>query len=152
MNYPTLFFLVATVALTSCSSNKWTFEPSPAKPVVLEDPTIPETTFDYLHEDPTLQEIIAGYDYLHDLHEHNRIPGDTKDMHGTPASFDMIVQQPSGDVLYPFSWTFYVVLDGQAGFTNCYTVGRESKISEWKLERAWRVDTNGATIKEWQLK
>jgi hypothetical protein len=73
-------------------------------------------------------------------------------MHGDPVPVNMVIQQPSRDVIYPFSWTFGVVLNGHAGFTNYYTVGRESKSSDWKLERAWRVDTKGVTIKEWQLK
>ena len=58
-----------------------TFEPSSAKPVALKD--------------PTMQEIMAGYDFLHDLHEHNLIPGDTKDMHGDPVPVNMVIQRPS---------------------------------------------------------
>lgn len=138
MNRLAYFFLSGAVTLVGCSHDQGTFEPSSAKPVALQD--------------PTMREIMAGYDFLHDLHEHNRIPGDAKDMHGDPVPVNMVIQQPSRDVTYPFSWTFGVVLTGQAGFTNWYTVGRESKSSDWKLERAWRVDTNGVTIKEWQLK
>lgn len=131
-------YLLTALFLAGCSSNQWTFEPASGKK--------------YAVKDPTTLEIMAGYDYLHGLHEHSLIPGDTKEMHGTPAKITREVQLPPKEVEYPFSWTYYIVLNGQPGFTNCYTVGRASKTGEWRLERAWRVDVNGLTVKEWQLK
>jgi hypothetical protein len=132
-----LIFVVIGI-LTGCSSNQATVHPPSAKKDAMQNSTVVE--------------ILAGYDYLAYLHKHHLIPGDTRGVKGTADSGHLNLSQLPPDVTYPFSWTYFIILDGQAGFTNCYTVGRESKSSGWKLERAWRVDTNGATVQEWQLK
>ena len=104
-------------------------------------------------DDPRVIAITSAYEYLLGLHRQNRIPGELKDVHGTVREIDFALPAPiPNEVRHPFSWTFYVVRDGQESFTHCYTVGRETKISGWQLQRAWRTDSEGNIVKEWSVK
>jgi hypothetical protein len=102
-------------------------------------------------DNPIAREVVSAYNYLLDLHRQNRIPGDSKDMHGTIRPIELELTPPYV-VKYPFFWTFYVHVNGEGSFTNCYTVGRETGASVWHLQRAWRTDSEGQTVKEWPIK
>jgi hypothetical protein len=52
---------------------------------------------------------------------------------------------------YPDTVTFALEKAGKADAYH-YTLSRESKKSAWKLEKAWRTDTSGKTVEEYQVK
>jgi hypothetical protein len=96
-----------------------------------------------------LPEIGAGSKYMLEMKKEGRLPGFPKDKHG--MSYLKMSPAQVLELKYPFSIPFDVVLEGDT-FTNHYTMLRLTKDSAWKLERAWRTDTNGDTIIEWPTK
>ena len=95
--------------------------------------------------------LVSASNFLLELHKESRLPGDSKDEHGELMSENVPF---SGSVpteaVYPLVRTFYMVKTGDT-FTNHYTVGRQSKDSEWILQRAWRTDSQGRTIEDWPV-
>lgn len=93
-----------------------------------------------------LPEIKAASKYLLELKKEGRLPGFPKEQHG--MSYLRMSPAQVLEVRYPFSVPFDVVLEGDS-LTNHYTMLRITRDSAWKLEKAWRTDTNGDTIVEW---
>jgi len=86
-------------------------------------------------------------DYVLQLHQQGRLPGDTKDAHGKITCY--LTPSDLQEVSYPLSRTFRVV---ETGATNNYTVVRLAKDSSWQLQRAWQTDSEGHVIQEWPVK
>ncbi len=57
----------------------------------------------------------------------------------------------SAEVKYPPAVTFLVTETGEV-FTNHYTLVRSEKGAAWQLDKAWRTDPQGRTVKEWPVK
>jgi|GEM_PF-696961 len=90
---------------------------------------------------PLVDEDLEGAGkFLHDLKENGQLPGFSKDDRGTTAT-----PEPN-----PNSVTFNYGKSGDSSIYH-YTVGRESKESPWKLQKAWRADQNGRTIEEYPV-
>ena len=91
--------------------------------------------------------------FLLQLRERNRLPGVSKDEHGQIYSedFDLMVSNKIVVVEYPMERIFHLVKDGSTS-TNNYVVLKESKDAEWKLQKAWEIDSNGQILQEWQIK
>jgi hypothetical protein len=94
-------------------------------------------------------EAISGGDYLLQLHQMGRLPGDSKDDHGKITCY--LSPSDLQEVTYPLSRTFRVVKTGGTS-TNNYTVVRLTKDSSWQLARAWQTDSAGRIIEEWPVK
>jgi hypothetical protein len=86
-------------------------------------------------------------DYVLQLHQQGRLPGDSKDAHGKITCY--LTPSDLQKVTYPLSRTFRVV---ENGATNNYTVVRFAKDSSWQLQRAWQADSEGHVIQEWPIK
>ncbi|GEM_PF-3160318 len=87
--------------------------------------------------------------FLVQLKKSGHLPGVSQDSHG-----EMSVNAPLSafqEAKYPFTVTFDLIGDGDS-LTNHYTVVRPAKDAAWQLEKAWRTDTNGHTIKDWPIK
>jgi hypothetical protein len=91
--------------------------------------------------------------FLLQLHNDNKLPGISKDEHGnlTTDTFSMTVSNNSVGISRPITWTFHLVKDGSAS-TNNYTVVKQSKDGNWKIQKAWLTDSNGQIIQEWPVK
>lgn len=93
-----------------------------------------------------------GYDALKfvvELKDKDELPGVSKD-----AQMDITGSMPvapSSVATYPFWMAFQLVLAGDS-LTNHYIVSRPTKDAPWELEKAWRTDPDGHTIKEWPVK
>jgi len=90
--------------------------------------------------------------FLKTIHDQGNLPGVNKDEHGYGA-FDSITAVLSNKLIqatYPTSRTFHFVKDGETS-TNNYTVVKQTKGDDWKLQRAWETDSNGQIIKEWKV-
>ena len=92
-------------------------------------------------------EAVSAGDYVLQLHQQGRLPGDTKDAHGKITCY--LTPSDLQEVSYPLSRTFRVV---ETGATNNYTVVRLAKDSSWQLQRAWQTDSEGHVIQEWPVK
>jgi hypothetical protein len=87
--------------------------------------------------------------FLIELKKSDHLPGVPQDRHG-----DMFVNAPLSafqEAKYPFTVTFDLIAEGDS-LTNHYTVVRPAKDAAWRLEKAWRTDTDGHTIKNWPVK
>jgi len=89
---------------------------------------------------------------LKQLHELGRLPGDSKDEHGKLTSDDLqlVVSDKAVAMVYPATRTFHLVKVGETS-TNNYTLMKQSKDAEWKLQKAWLTDSNGQIIQEWPV-
>lgn len=96
-----------------------------------------------------MTEIGAATKYMIEMKKEGRLPGFPKDKHG--MSYLKMSPAQVLELKYPFSVPFDVVLEGDS-LTNHYTMLRITMNSAWKLERAWRTDTNGDTVVEWPTK
>ena len=94
-------------------------------------------------------ETISGGDFLLQLHQQGRLPGDSKDDHGKITCY--LLPSDLQEVTYPLSRTFRMVETGSTS-TNNYTVVRLTKDSSWQLQRAWQTDSEGHVIQEWPIK
>ena len=92
-------------------------------------------------------EAVSAGDYVLQLHQQGRLPGDSKDAHGKITCY--LTPSDLQEVTYPLSRTFRVV---ETGATNNYTVVRLTKDSSWQLQRAWQTDSEGRVIQEWPVK
>jgi len=88
-------------------------------------------------------EAISGGDFLLQLHQQGRLPGDSKDSHGKITCY--LLPSDLQQVSYPLSRTYQVVKTGDIS-TNNYTIVRLTKDSAWQLQRAWRTDSSGHVI------
>ncbi len=87
--------------------------------------------------------------FLVELKKSGHLPGVPQDSHG-----DMSVNAPLSafqEAKYPFTVTFDLIMNGDS-LTNHYTVVRPTKAAVWQLEKAWRTETDGHTIKDWPVK
>jgi hypothetical protein len=89
-------------------------------------------------------------EYLVTLQETGSLPGVSKNSRGVMTTGDLPMSELKGPV-YPFSRTFDVVVDGDT-FTNHYTVARSARDTAWRLQKAWRTDSEGRTMAEWPVK
>jgi hypothetical protein len=94
-------------------------------------------------------EAVSAGDYVLQLHQQGRLPGDSKDAHGKITCY--LLPSDLQEVTYPLSRTFRVVKTGGTS-TNNYTVVRLAKDSSWQLQRAWQTDSEGRVIQEWPVK
>ena len=122
--------LAAAAALVGCSKKDSPLGPSPEK-------------------NPFVVETKSAGEFLIDLHKRGLLPGDTKGSHGEILS-PVTLPFPQS-VSYPFSTTFFIVLQGES-FTNNYTVIRASKNAPWQLQRAWRTGQDGQVFEELPVK
>ena len=101
-----------------------------------------------------MAEMGAGLKFLTELKKQGRVPGVPKDSHaevtGGLHSGNLEMSELK-EAKYPFSLTFNVVLTGDS-LTNHYTIIRASSDADWQLQKAWRTDTEGRTVKEWPVK
>lgn len=101
-----------------------------------------------------MAEMSAGLKFLTELKKQGRVPGVLKDSHAEVTGglhTDNLGMSEFKEAKYPFSLTCNVVLTGDS-LTNHYTIIRASPDADWRLQRAWRTDTNGRTIVEWPVK
>lgn len=87
--------------------------------------------------------------FLVELKNGGHLPGVPQDGHG-----DMFVNAPLSafqEAKYPFTVTFDLITEGDS-LTNHYTIVRPAKGAAWRLEKAWRTDTDGHAIKNWPVK
>lgn len=96
-------------------------------------------------------EIDAAATYLTKLKRQGRLPGVSKALSRGHVGTGKLPFSLIHHFKYPFSITFYVAPTG-AWFTNHYTLLHPAKGAPWQLVKAWRTDTDGRTIKEWQVK
>jgi hypothetical protein len=88
-------------------------------------------------------EAVSAGDFVLQLHQQGRLPGDYKDAHGKITCYLLLSDLQT--VTYPLSRTFRVV---ETRATNNYTVVRLAKDSSWQLQRAWQTDSAGGVIQE----
>jgi hypothetical protein len=98
------------------------------------------------------EETAEAGNFLFDMHQQGKLPGDSKDMHGEITS-EMVPwsEVQSNQEVYPLSRTFHVAINGES-FTNNYTVVKLSENSSWQLQRAWRIGSDGHIVQEWPTK
>jgi hypothetical protein len=99
-------------------------------------------------------------EFLKKMHDDGNLPGVSKDDHGNFSSDEFtylysnnvngIVFSNAGTITYPLSRTFHLVKNGETS-TNNFALVKNSKDSDWKLQRAWETDSNGQTIQEWPV-
>jgi len=98
----------------------------------------------------TLETTAAGIVFKR-LHDEGKIPGISKNEHGQfRCDFDFMISNRPVQVTYPAIITLRGLKEGTVN-TNNYTLIKQSKDAEWKLQRAWQADSNGETIQEWPI-
>jgi hypothetical protein len=112
------------------------------------------TNFSSILTNSAMAEMSAGVKFLTELKNQGGVPGVLKDSHAVVTG-GLHTDDPElsdlKEAKYPFLLTFNVVLTGDS-LTNHYTIIRASPDADWQLQRAWRTDTEGNTIKEWPVK
>jgi hypothetical protein len=93
-------------------------------------------------------ETISGADFLLQLHQQSRLPGDSIDVHGRITC--ILLSSDLQQVSYPLSRTYQVIPTGGT-YTNNYMIVRLTKDTAWQLQRAWQTDSQGVT-EEWLVK
>lgn len=88
---------------------------------------------------------------LKQIRDQSRLPGVSKDEHGTLTSENLRFSNSLPVLTYPALRTFYFVKEGETS-TNNYTLVKQTKDSEWKLQKAWQTDSKGQIIQEWPVK
>ena len=88
--------------------------------------------------------------FLTQLKKNGELPGVQKDSHADVTTGVLPISKFQ-TAEYPFVVTFHVLLMGDS-LTNHYTVERPAAGSNWQLKRAWRTDTEGKIVNEWQIK
>jgi hypothetical protein len=84
--------------------------------------------------------------------DQGHLPGVSKGEHGD-ISFDagpLVISNVAVAMTYPASRTLHLVKDGETS-TNNYVLVKQTKDSEWKLQKAWLTDSNGQVIQEWRV-
>ena len=86
------------------------------------------------------------------LHDQGRLPGVSKNEHGdmTSDTLDSVISGRAAIPTYPISLTFHLIKEGDTS-TNNYTLVKQAKDSEWRLQRAWETDSNGLIVREWPV-
>jgi hypothetical protein len=87
------------------------------------------------------------------LHEQGRLPGDSKDEHGTVTSdtVQSVISNNAVVMFYPASRTFHLIHIDETAM-NSYTLVKQTEDAEWKLQKAWQTVSNGQIIQEWPVK
>jgi hypothetical protein len=90
---------------------------------------------------------------LQQIYEQERLPGVAENDQGNIGSdtLDLIVSNKLTTISYPALRKFHLVKDGET-FTNYYILVKQTKAADWKLQKAWRSDSNGQIIQEWPVK
>ncbi len=88
--------------------------------------------------------------FLKHLLDQGLLPGVSKAEHGnlTSDTFDLVASNKMVVISYPVSRTYHLVKTGETS-TNNYTLIKQSKDAEWKLQKAWLTDSNGQMVQEW---
>src|SRR5215831_5902661 len=94
------------------------------------------------------EEAKSGGDFLVQLHQKGKLPGDAKEERGKISCY--LSATDLEQRLYPLSRTYQVVKNGDSS-TNNYTITRLTKHSPWQLQRAWRTDSQGRVTEEWTV-
>jgi hypothetical protein len=97
-------------------------------------------------------EIGAAGAFLKHLLNQGLLPGISKDEHGdaTSDTLDLVISNKAVEITYPVKRTWHFVKDGETS-TNNYTLVKQSKDDEWKLQKAWLTDSNGQMVQEWPV-
>ena len=127
----TIVTVVAVILILSRFGNRPLFPEAPKKAAVVKR----------YEEGRIILE--AGRDYLSQLRQEGRLPGQTTNDHG-------IVSVDGTMAYYPYSLTMRFK-EGEAS-TNNYTIVQIKKDSPWQLKRAWQTDSNDQIIQEWAVK
>ena len=136
-----IFLLSAALAIVaSCSTNNGN---EPDSNINL--PKLAES----VKTNAAFAERVAAYDYLHSLHEADRLPGDSKSDKGKVTTEEIPIGTFT-ELVYPFSQTFLVTKNGDSAVCH-YTVFRQDKDAPWRLVRAWQTDAEGNVTKEWPI-
>ena len=89
--------------------------------------------------------------YFEDLREQGRLPGLTKGQHGNLVLgcplWDEQGHLLHKDITYPFKvWAYAYATNSAVWVTNVYEATKESRISSWRLDGAWRQDERGNRV------
>ena len=100
-----------------------------------------------------LLETFAAGDVLKRIHDQGHLPGVSKDEHGYMScdAISLVVSNKPALMTYPALRIFHHIKDGETS-TNNYMLVKQSKDSEWKLQKAWETDSKGQIIQEWPVK
>lgn len=96
---------------------------------------------------PLMHELRAATRFLTELGRTGRLPGMFAHHGHEQVTTDTL---PFKALEYPFAATFCVNEVGES-FTNHYTLAQSAKGAPWQLQRAWRTDARGRTVKEWTV-
>jgi tetratricopeptide (TPR) repeat protein len=97
---------------------------------------------------PLMRELRAAAKLLTELGRSGRLPGMFAHHGHEQVTIDA---SPFKEVNYPFVVTFRVNEAGES-LTNHYMLVQSAEDAPWQLQKAWRTDAEGHTIKEWQVK
>jgi len=99
-----------------------------------------------------LAETVAAGHFLKELQMQGRLPGLSRDDHGSAESEN--VQFTESEVAkYPVTRTFYIIKEGdQSKSRYYYKFYRESNVYEWRLTKAWKTDSDGQLIEELEVR
>jgi hypothetical protein len=114
--------------------------------------TFPDAFNMSMTNDVTAESVIAA-GVMQQMWDKELLPGVSKEQHGTMNldPIPSVISNKAVTMTFPASRTFHFVKDGET-FTNNYTLIKQTENSDWKLQRAWEVDSNGQTIQEWPVK
>ena len=96
---------------------------------------------------PLMHELRAATRFLTELGRTGRLPGMFAHHGHEQVTTDTL---PFKALEYPFAATFCVDEVGES-FTDHYTLAQSAKGAPWQLQRAWRTDARGRTVKEWTV-
>ena len=84
--------------------------------------------------------------FLIQLHRNDQLPGWSQNVHGRTTEFHF----NHDDSPYLDSATMSILKNGDSSVYH-YTVIRTSKRGPWKLQKAWRTDSDGKTLEEYPV-
>lgn len=114
--------------------------------------TFPEAFNMTVTNDAAGESFVAGR-VLEQMWDKGLLPGALKEEHGT-LNLDpilLVVSNRAVIMTFPASLTFHLIKNGETS-TNNYTLIKQTENSDWKLRRAWEIDSNGQVIQEWPVK
>jgi hypothetical protein len=118
-------------------------------PVVTNMANVVQTNFLPSLTSSAAHEGYAALKFVVELKDKNELPGVKKnDQLNITGSMPV---SPGQKAIYPFLMTFHLTLTDDS-FTNHYSVIRPAKDAQWQLEKAWRTDAQGHTIKKWLVR
>lgn len=96
--------------------------------------------------EPMMREFRSAAKYLTELGRVGGLPGIPAHGHEQVTTGAVALNK----VTYPFTVTFLVNEAGES-FTNHYSFTRAAKDASWRLQKAWRTDSKGQTVREWSV-